>query len=157
MLCVLHVGPRGIISQHPACHRLEQGGRAGEGIQGWKVITCWSHKSKREGGFFPSGRREYVPVDTAGRVGSVARLTKFHILELGKENHLTKSTIVALFHELHENSLSSPLLFKTDHSSSDNDVTGIFYRCTNLTFFCVILVCPQFRSRLGDLLRFLII
>lgn len=124
-MCVLHVGPRGIISQHPACHRLEQGGRAGEGIQGWKVITCWFHKSKGGGVFFPFGRREDVPVDTAGRIGSVARLTKF--LELGKESHLTKSTIVALLHELHENSLS-PLVFKTHHSSSDNDATGIIYR-----------------------------
>lgn len=29
-MCVPHGGPRGIISQHPACHRLQRGGRAAE-------------------------------------------------------------------------------------------------------------------------------
>lgn len=48
-MCVLHAGPGGIISQHPACHRLQQGGRAAEGIQGWKVIA-WSHKSEEHWG-----------------------------------------------------------------------------------------------------------
>lgn len=36
-MCVPHAGPQGIISQHPACHRLQQGGRAEEVTGGWRV------------------------------------------------------------------------------------------------------------------------
>ena len=34
-MCVPKVGPQGIVSQHPACHRLQQGGRTGEVTWGW--------------------------------------------------------------------------------------------------------------------------
>lgn len=68
-MSVLYAGPRGTISQHPACCRLQQGDGAGEGIQGWKVIACRSHKSKEEGWrLSPFGSRVDVHVDTAGRV-----------------------------------------------------------------------------------------
>lgn len=59
------------------------------GIQGSKVITCWSHKSKKEVGgvdfFLPFGSRVDVYVDTAGRID----LDK--IPDSWKKNHLTKS------------------------------------------------------------------
>lgn len=70
-MCVPHAGPQGIISQHPACHRLQQGGRAEEVTGGWRVegggwreITCWSHKSRAKG--LPLGSRADFHVDTAG-------------------------------------------------------------------------------------------
>lgn len=50
-MCVPHGGPRGIISQHPACHRLQRGGRAAEVTgrvegRGRSLVGAINHRKK---------------------------------------------------------------------------------------------------------------
>ena len=70
-MCVPRVGPRGIISQHPACHRLQQqGGRAGEvtGVGGGGACGGRSLVGpiNQEKDVCPSSSRADFHVDTAG-------------------------------------------------------------------------------------------
>lgn len=66
-MCVPLVGPQGIISQHPACHRLQQGSRTGEVTWGWmgggrSLVGLINQEEK----VLPFGNREDILVDTVG-------------------------------------------------------------------------------------------
>lgn len=69
-MCVPGVGPQGTISQHPACHRLQQGGRAGEvtggeGDGGRSLVGLINQEIK----VCPSSSRADFHVDRTGSGG----------------------------------------------------------------------------------------
>ncbi len=71
-MCAAHAEPRGIISQHPACHRLQQGGRAGEvtvGGDGGRSLVGLINQEKE---VFPLEQRSGLPIDIAGSWESLA-------------------------------------------------------------------------------------